>query len=63
MAESRERERISFSGHDGPDDPLPGLPGNVGDHIRQLNVHLQQRLLHVLDMLRLVLQQHFSLPR
>lgn len=32
-------------------------------HVRQLNVQLQQRLLHMLSVLGLVLRQHLPLPR
>jgi hypothetical protein len=31
-------------------DGLPGHPGDVADHVGQLDIHLRQRLLHPLNM-------------
>jgi hypothetical protein len=41
--------------HDCPNDA--GYAGNVGHDMMQLQVHLHQRLLHMLDMRRCVVQQ------
>jgi hypothetical protein len=40
---------------------LAGLAHHVGDDVGQLDVHLDQCLLHVLDMTRLALEQHGTL--
>ena len=40
---------VTLSFADRPEDLQARLPGHVGDDIRELNVHLGQGLLHVLD--------------
>jgi hypothetical protein len=37
---------IAFSGDDGTNDFLSGNSTQIADHVRQLQVHLRQRLLH-----------------
>src|SRR4029077_14210285 len=37
--------------------------GNIGDDVRKLHVHFRQRLLHVLDMRRAILQQTLTLTQ
>ena len=44
--------RISFTRNHGADDPHPGLARHVGHHVMELDVHLHQRLLHMLDVRR-----------
>ena len=39
-----------LAGNDGAYDPEPGCPGDVADHMMQLQVHQGKRLLHVLDV-------------
>ena len=39
-----------------------GHAGDVGDDMMQLQVHLHQRLLHVLNMRRRIIQQPLPLP-
>ena len=47
---------IALAGHDRPDDGHAGDAGDVGYHVMQLQVHLHQRLLHVLNVRRRVIQ-------
>jgi len=47
---------IAFAPHDCPNDRHAGDAGNVGDDMMQLQVHLRQRLLHVLNVRRRVIQ-------
>ena len=54
---------VPFARNDGAHDLLPGLADDVGNHVGQLDIHLRQGLLHVLDMARLVGKQHVPLPR
>ena len=55
--------RISFTRNHGADDTHPGLARDVGHHVMELNVHLHQRLLHVLDVRRPVVQQALALAQ
>ena len=55
--------RISFTRNHGADDAHAGFARHVGHHVMELNVHLHQRLLHVLDMCRRVVQQPVPLPQ
>ena len=55
--------RISFTRNHGADDPHPGLAGHVGHHVMELDVHLHQRLLHMLDVRRTVVQQALTLAQ
>ena len=52
---------VALPGHDGTQDLLTRLAHHVRDHVGQLNVHLHQRLLHVLDVPSLHAQQHATL--
>ena len=54
------RNRASFRGvpfslHDGFDNVHAGLDRDVADDVLELHVHLGERLLHVLDVMRSVL--------
>ena len=43
-----------------PEDGLPGHAHDVGDDVVQLHIHLRHRLLQMLDMARLIGQQHVT---
>ena len=53
--------RIALPGNDGTQDLLARLTPHIRDHVGQLNVHLHQRLLHVLNVPGLQPQQHGTL--
>src|SRR5207245_6094385 len=53
--------RISLASEDVAEDCQAGHAGNVADHMLQLEVHLRQRFLHMLDMLRRRGEQHGAL--
>jgi hypothetical protein len=48
---------------DGAEDRQPGLPGDVGEGVGELDVHQRQRLLHPLHAAGLLLQQGVALAR
>lgn len=50
ITKGRQHNRISFTHNHGADDPHSGLAGDVGHHVMELNDHLHQRLLHMLDV-------------
>jgi hypothetical protein len=52
---------IALAGHDGAQDLLARLADDVGNDVGQLHVHLRERLLHVLYVSRLTLEQHAPL--
>ena len=41
---------VAFAGDEGAEDQEPGAAGDVADHARQEEVHLDQRFLHPLDV-------------
>ena len=49
-------------GHNRSDDLHAGLPGDARHHVVKLQIHLHQRLLHVLDLCGTELQQTLTLP-
>ena len=51
-----QRMAVALAGHDGAQDALARLAGHVGNDVGQLDVHLHQRLLHVLHAARLAAQ-------
>jgi hypothetical protein len=55
--------RVALARHECPDDAHPGRPGDVRDDVVDLQVHLGQRLLHVLDVRGRVIQQALALPQ
>jgi hypothetical protein len=63
MAQLGQLPRVTLAGDDRAHDRLAALTGEVGDDIAQLHVHLGQCLLHVLDVLRLIADQHVTLAR
>ena len=60
---ARQHCRIALAAEDRADDPQPGRTGNIGDDVVELHVHFGQRLLHVLDMRRPVLEQTLTLTQ
>ena len=48
LAMAGQLHRIAHAGHNVAHDGLPGHAHHVGQHFRELNVHLHQRLLHAL---------------
>ena len=54
---------VTLTGDDGSDDPHAGGPRDIRHHVMQLQVHLHQRLLHVLDMGRCIFDQTFPLSQ
>ena len=63
VAEFGQLSRVSLAGHDGFDNRHPRLASDVADDVLELHVHLCQRLLHVLDVMRSVLHQHGPLAQ
>ena len=63
IAMGGQDDRISFTRNHGADDPHPGLARYVGHYVMELNVHLHQRFLHVLDVRRTVVQQVLALAQ
>ena len=57
----RQRVRVALTGHDSAQDGLATGAHHVGDHVGQLDIHLHQRLLHVLYTARLRAQQGVAL--
>ena len=55
--------RVALAGHDGADDAHPGRARDVRDDVMELQVHLRQRLLHVLDVGGGVVQQPLALAQ
>nr|WP_244527374.1 hypothetical protein [Pseudomonas borbori] len=51
---------VSLAGDNRTDDPHTCSPSNVGDHMVQLQIHVGERLLHVLDMRSGVIEVAFS---
>jgi len=53
----------TFTGNDCTNDPLPGFADHIGNDVRQLDVHLGERLLHVLRTAGLASEQYLALAR
>lgn len=62
IPESGKNFRITLAFNDGTDDPHARRTRDVGDDMMQLQVHLHQRLLHVLDVSGGILGEPFPLP-
>ena len=58
-----EDGRVSFTRNHGADDPHPGFARHIGHHVIELDVHLHQRLLHMLDVRRTVVEQALALAQ
>ena len=54
---------IALAGSDGTDDAHAGHPGDISNDMMQLQVHLHQRLLHVLDVGRGIIEQPLTLAQ
>src|SRR6185437_8663104 len=50
MAQARQRLRVALSGKDRAYNAQAGRAGDVSDDMVKLNIHLGQRLLHMLDV-------------
>ena len=62
IAQSGQLDGIALALQDGTDDQHAGHPRDVADDLRQLDIHLLQGLLHVLDMTGGVAHLHLPLP-
>jgi len=63
IAQRCQGHRVALTRQDGADDAHAGGASDVGDDVVQLQVHLHQRLLHVLDMGGRVVKQAFPLAK
>lgn len=63
MAQARQGEWVALARYDGADDDQPGLAGYVAQRLRELDVHLQQRFLHMQDVGGVVFQQPGAMPQ
>ena len=63
VAIGRQHVRIALAGHDRPDDAHAGRARDVRDDVMELQVHLRQRLLHVLDVGGGIVQQPLALAQ
>src|SRR6266545_6049900 len=63
VPELGQRLSMALASQDGADDRQPGDASDVADHMLQLDVHLRQRFLHMLDMLGGMGKQHRALPQ
>src|ERR1700691_4181164 len=61
MAQARQHLGVSLAGNNRADDPQAGRASDVGDDVVELEIHLCQRLLHMLDMRGRVLKQTLTL--
>jgi hypothetical protein len=61
MTIGRQDGRISFTRGHGANDLQAGFARDVGHHVMELDVHLHQRLLHMLDVRRTVIQRALAL--
>ena len=61
MAQARQHLGVALAGKNRADDPQAGRASDVGDDVVELEIHLCQRLLHVLDMRCCVLKQTLAL--
>jgi hypothetical protein len=50
LAEASQGDRIALTGYHRPQDLLAGNPGDVGEDVVKLQVHLLERLLHMQDV-------------
>jgi len=63
VAMGGEHRWVALPGHDGADDGHAGRPCDVRHHVMELQVHLRQGLLHVLDVRARIVQQPFALAQ
>ena len=62
MAKLGQRYRIPFTGEDGVYNRQPGQAGDVADDVMQLQIHLIQSLLHVIDVRGGHLHEALAMP-
>jgi hypothetical protein len=62
IAMLRQLLRIAATRHNVADDAQPGLPGDVTDHLGELQIHLHERLRHALDTAAGQLDQRLPMP-
>ena len=55
--------RITFASYNGSDNELSGSAGDVAQNLGELNVHLEQSLLHMQDMWTAVLNKLCPVPQ
>ncbi len=63
VAQCRQRMRVALPRQDGLYDRHSGHTGDIADHVVQLQVHLIQSFLHVLDVTRSHLHQAVPMPK
>ena len=63
VAQLGQLKWITLPGQDGINDSQAGLSRDVADHVVQLQIHLVQRFLHVVDVSRSHLYQTFPVPQ
>jgi len=63
VAMGGEHRWVALPGHDGADDGHAGRPCDVRHHVMELQVHLRQGVLHVLDVRARIVQQPFALAQ
>src|SRR5712691_8205192 len=63
VAQLGQHAGVALSREHRPDDRQAGQPGDVAHHVGQLEIHLLERLLHVLDVVRGVADEHPALPQ
>ena len=61
IAQACQHLGVTLAGEDGADDAQAGGAGDVGNDVMELNVHLGQRLLHMLDVRGRVLKKTLAL--
>jgi len=62
IAVRRQLVRVALAGDDVAQDEPPGHARDVADHVGQLEIHLLQRLLHVLNLAGAALDQIVAMP-
>src|SRR5712692_799419 len=63
VAQLGELLRIPLTAQDRLENRQPGDTGDIADHVLEFEVHLGERLLHVLDMLPSICYQHSPLAQ
>lgn len=62
MAQGSQPRRIVLGSHDSLHDGHAALPGDVGKHMMNLQIHLGERLVHVLHMQGGIFHQAGAVP-
>jgi hypothetical protein len=63
VAHARQDQRIVLSPHDRMQNCQACLPGQITQHLAQLEVHLQQGFLHVLNVLGAIFKQIITMAQ